>query len=195
MDSLPNCREFYSLSLPPAERLFQKNLHRMDLLDDHIHAGVNYFATTQEIVREWRAMGEDTLEFEAAKKEFAAEREAFNVEKKGLLWRVADNEEKLAKEKQFNVDRQKEWDAACERTNRELKAAHDERLRLKGEKAKESDEHECVVAAYQRKKTESEYRIVALEKTVEEKTVESKASEILAEEISVDCKWLLARDY
>ncbi|MFS7962330.1 hypothetical protein Hanom_Chr08g00725391 [Helianthus anomalus] len=80
----------------------------MDLLDDHIHAGVNYFATTQEIVREWQAMGEDTMEFEAARKEFVAKREAFNAEKKGLLWRVADNEEKLAKEKQFNADRQKE---------------------------------------------------------------------------------------
>ncbi|KAL9991768.1 hypothetical protein Hdeb2414_s1257g00999891 [Helianthus debilis subsp. tardiflorus] len=89
-------------------------------------------------------MGEDTLEFEAAKKEFAAEREAFNVEKKGLLYRVADNGEKLAKEKQFNADCQKEWEVACERTNRELKAARDEIVRLKGEKAKESDEHERI---------------------------------------------------
>ncbi|KAJ0715807.1 hypothetical protein HanPI659440_Chr13g0505631 [Helianthus annuus] len=104
-NDLSNWCEFYSLSLPPAERLFQKNRHRMDLLDDHIHAGVNFYATTQEIVRDWQVMGEDTLEFEAAKREFAEEREAFNAEKKGLSWRVADGEEKVAKEKQFNADR------------------------------------------------------------------------------------------
>ncbi|KAJ0719512.1 hypothetical protein HanLR1_Chr08g0282581 [Helianthus annuus] len=193
MDNLPNYCEFYSLSLPSAERLFQKNRHRMDLLDDHIHAGVNYFATTQEIVRKWQAMGEDTMEFEAARKEFAAEREAFNAEKKGLLWRVADNEEKLAKEKQFNAGRRKEWEQACERTNGELKAARDEIVRLKGEKAKESDEHERAVVVYQKRETEYEHRIVTLEKVVAEKTAKSKASEILAKEISADCKWLLMR--
>ncbi|MFS7905865.1 hypothetical protein Hanom_Chr01g00052661 [Helianthus anomalus] len=48
-----NCREFFYLSIPPAERLFQKKRNRMDLLDDHIHAGVNFFATSQEIAREW----------------------------------------------------------------------------------------------------------------------------------------------
>ncbi|KAJ0770442.1 hypothetical protein HanPI659440_Chr07g0257471 [Helianthus annuus] len=103
----------------------------MDLLDDHIHAGMNFYATTQEIVREWQAMGEDTLEFEAAKKELAEERETFNSEKKGLLWRVAEAEDKLAKEKQFNVDQQKEWETACEWTNREMKSARDETVRLK----------------------------------------------------------------
>ncbi|KAM0005660.1 hypothetical protein Hdeb2414_s0204g00831811 [Helianthus debilis subsp. tardiflorus] len=99
---------------------------------------LNFFSTTQEIVKEWQSMGEDTLEFEAAKKEFAAEREAFNSEKKGLLWRVADSEEKLAKEKQFNANHQKEWEAACERSNRELKSACDEVVKLKAEKAKEA---------------------------------------------------------
>ncbi|KAJ0680761.1 hypothetical protein HanPI659440_Chr16g0627981 [Helianthus annuus] len=99
MNDLSNCREFYSLSLQPAERMFQKNRHRMDLLDDHIHAGVNFYATCQEIVREWQLMGEDTLEFEAAKKELAEEREKFNAKKKGLAWRVADAKDKLAKEK------------------------------------------------------------------------------------------------
>ncbi|KAF5796641.1 hypothetical protein HanXRQr2_Chr08g0354091 [Helianthus annuus] len=126
-------------------------------------------------------MGEDTMEFEAARKEFSAEREAFNAEKKGLLWRVADGEEKLAKEKQYNSDRQKEWEQACERTNRELKAACDEIVRLKGEKAKESDEHERAVAIYQKRETEYEHRLANLEKVVVEKTAESKASEILAE--------------
>ncbi|KAJ0615957.1 hypothetical protein HanRHA438_Chr02g0084141 [Helianthus annuus] len=84
MNDLGNCREFFSLSLPPAERMFKKRRHRMDLLDDHIHAGVNFYATSQEIVREWQLMGEDTLEFEAAKKALAEEREKFNAEKKGL---------------------------------------------------------------------------------------------------------------
>ncbi|KAM0043679.1 hypothetical protein Hdeb2414_s0010g00344111 [Helianthus debilis subsp. tardiflorus] len=70
---------------------------------------------------------------------------------------------------------------------------HQQIVRLKGEKAKESDEHECAVVVYQKRETEYEHRIVTLEKVVAEKTAESKASEILAEEISVDCKWLLAR--
>ncbi|MFS7996429.1 hypothetical protein Hanom_Chr12g01129881 [Helianthus anomalus] len=118
----------------------------MDLLDDHIHTGVNFYATTQEIVREWQAMGEDTLEFEAAKKELAEEREKFNSEKKGLLWRVADAEDKLAKEKQFNADRQKEWETACKRTNREIKAAHDEIVKLK-------DEHEQAISLYKKERT------------------------------------------
>ncbi|KAM0031334.1 hypothetical protein Hdeb2414_s0017g00507631 [Helianthus debilis subsp. tardiflorus] len=94
-----NCREFFSLSIPPAKRLFQKRRNRLDLLDDHIHVGVNFFATSQEIAREWQLMGEDTLEFENAKKAFAEEREKFNAENKGLAWRVSDAEEKLAKEK------------------------------------------------------------------------------------------------
>ncbi|KAF5814046.1 hypothetical protein HanRHA438_Chr03g0116731 [Helianthus annuus] len=178
MVNLPNCRKFYSLSLPLDERLFQKNCHRMDLLDDHIHVG---------------AMGEDTMEFEAAKREFAAEREAFNAEKKGLLWRVADGEEKLVKEKQFNADRQKEWETAYERTNRELKAARDEIVRLKGEKTKQSNEHERAIAVYQKRETEYEHQVANLEMVVAEKTAESKVSEILVEEISADCKWLLAR--
>ncbi|MFS7980071.1 hypothetical protein Hanom_Chr10g00935051 [Helianthus anomalus] len=99
MNDHDNCREFFSLSLPPAERLFQKRCNQFDLLDDHIHAGVNFFATSQEIVREWKLMGEDTLEFENAKKAFAEEREKFNAERKGLLWRVSDEEQKLAQEK------------------------------------------------------------------------------------------------
>ncbi|MFS7905163.1 hypothetical protein Hanom_Chr01g00044511 [Helianthus anomalus] len=90
MTELANCRESFSLSLPPA------------------------------IAREWQLMGEDTLEFENAKKAFAEEREKFNVEKKGLAWRVADAEEKLAKENQSNVDKQRDWEVACERTNKEL---------------------------------------------------------------------------
>ncbi|KAJ0924565.1 hypothetical protein HanPSC8_Chr05g0229561 [Helianthus annuus] len=95
MSDLNNCHDFFSLSPPPAERLFQKRRPRFDLLDDHVRAGVNYFATSQEIVREWKLMGEETLEFENEKRAFAEEREKFNAEKKGLLWRVADAEQKL----------------------------------------------------------------------------------------------------
>ncbi|MFS8032676.1 hypothetical protein Hanom_Chr17g01560511 [Helianthus anomalus] len=104
MIDLNNCREFFSLSLPPAERLFQKRRRRIDLLDDHIHA--------------WK----------------------FNSEKKGLSWRVTDAEEKLAKEKQFNANKQKEWETACERTNRELQTQRDTIVRLSGEKTKISEE-------------------------------------------------------
>ncbi|KAJ0586267.1 hypothetical protein HanHA89_Chr05g0209891 [Helianthus annuus] len=95
MSDLNNCHDFFSLSLPPAERLFQKRRPQFDLLDDHVRAGVNYFATSQEIVREWKLMGEETLEFENEKRAFAEEREKFTAEKKGLLWRVADAEQKL----------------------------------------------------------------------------------------------------
>ncbi|KAF5818639.1 hypothetical protein HanXRQr2_Chr02g0068351 [Helianthus annuus] len=98
IDSLDNCHEFYSMSLPPTEHLYKKNKDRFRLLDDHVRLGVNYFATTQEIVREWRSMGEQIMKFEAEKREFVANREKFNAEKKGFNWRVSDTDEKLAKE-------------------------------------------------------------------------------------------------
>ncbi|KAJ0758783.1 hypothetical protein HanPSC8_Chr04g0175931 [Helianthus annuus] len=190
MSDHDNCREFFSLSLPPAERLFQKRRNRFDLLDDHIHVGVNFFATSQEIVREWKLMGEDTLEFENEKKAFAEEREKFNAEKKGLLWRVYDVEQKLAQEKHVNSIKQKEWEVACERTNKELQAQREAIVRMSGEKRKISDEAEQEHAAHQKREKEYVERIAKLEKFVEEKISESKASEILAEEIYVDCKWL-----
>ncbi|MFS8007471.1 hypothetical protein Hanom_Chr14g01261361 [Helianthus anomalus] len=68
-------------------------------MDDYIHAGVNFFATSQEIAREWLLMGEDTLEFENAKNAFAEEREKFNAEKKDLAWRRIAKLEKFAAEK------------------------------------------------------------------------------------------------
>ncbi|MFS7921997.1 hypothetical protein Hanom_Chr03g00243461 [Helianthus anomalus] len=138
-------------------------------------------------------MGEDILEFGAAKKEFAAEREAFNSEKKGLLWKVADGEEKLAKEKQLNADRQKDWTTACKRSNRELKAARDEVVKVKAEKAKESQEYERLFTVRKEKEAESQARIAALEKTIEEQKSQNKALELLAEDLGGDCKWLLAR--
>ncbi|KAM0029159.1 hypothetical protein Hdeb2414_s0018g00522521 [Helianthus debilis subsp. tardiflorus] len=193
MNDHGNCREFFSLSLPPAERLFQKRRNRFDLLDDHVHAGVNFFATSQEIVREWKLMGEETLEFENEKKAFIEEREKFNAEKKGLLWRLSDAEQKLAQEKQVNSDKQKNWEAACERTNKELQAQCEAIVRLSREKKKVSDEAEQVRVAAQKREEEYLQRIVKLEKLVETRVAEFETSELLAEEMSADCKWFLAR--
>ncbi|MFS7932898.1 hypothetical protein Hanom_Chr04g00373331 [Helianthus anomalus] len=71
MNDLGNCHDFFSLSLPPAERMFQKRRNRFELLDEHVRFGVNFFATSQEIVREWRLMGEETTDFEDKRKSFA----------------------------------------------------------------------------------------------------------------------------
>ncbi|MFS7921998.1 hypothetical protein Hanom_Chr03g00243471 [Helianthus anomalus] len=46
MDGLDNCHDFYSLSLAAAERLFQKNRKRFDLLDEHVQSVVIFFSTT-----------------------------------------------------------------------------------------------------------------------------------------------------
>ncbi|KAJ0435245.1 hypothetical protein HanIR_Chr17g0891201 [Helianthus annuus] len=115
------------------------------------------------------------------------------LRKKGLLWRVADSEDKLAKEKQFNANRQKDWEAACEISNRDLKSARDEVVKLKAEKAKDSQEYERLAVAHKEKEAESQTRIVALEKTVEEQSTQNKALELLADDLGADCKWLLAR--
>ncbi|KAF5816002.1 hypothetical protein HanXRQr2_Chr03g0129481 [Helianthus annuus] len=159
MSDHDNCREFFSLSLPPAERMFQKRRNRLDLLDDHIHAG----------------------------------REKFNAKKKGLSWRVVDAEQKSAQEKQFNTNKQKEWEITCERTNKELQAQREAIVRLSGEKTKISDEAEHERAAHQKREQEYVERIAKLEKFAEEKIAENKASEILVEEVTANCKWLLAR--
>ncbi|KAJ0482703.1 hypothetical protein HanIR_Chr13g0656831 [Helianthus annuus] len=193
MNDHVNYKEFFNLSLPPAERLFQKKRNRFDLLDDHIHAGVNFFATSQEIVREWKLMGEDTLEFENEKKAFAEEIEKFNAEKKGLLWRVSDAKQKLAQEKQVNVQKQKDWEAACERTNAEMQSQRDAIVRLSGENKKISEEAEQARVAYEKKEEEYVQRIARLEEFGEKKVVECKAAELLSEEISADCKWLFSR--
>ncbi|KAJ0754792.1 hypothetical protein HanPI659440_Chr09g0350761 [Helianthus annuus] len=97
------------------------------------------------------------------------------MRKNGLLWRVSEGEEKLAKEKQLNADRQKDWTAACERSNRELKAARDEVVKIKAKKSKESQEYERLSIAHKEKEAESQARI------------------LLAEDLGGDCKWLLAR--
>ncbi|KAM0012258.1 hypothetical protein Hdeb2414_s0054g00755091 [Helianthus debilis subsp. tardiflorus] len=129
-------------------------------------------------------MGEDTLEFENAKKAFVQEKEKFNAERKGLLWRVSDAEEKVVKEKQLNSNKQKEWETACERTNRELQTQRDAIVRLSAEKAKISDEAEQEHVASQKREEEYLQRIAKLEKFAEEKVAECKAS--------ADYKWLLS---
>ncbi|KAF5818139.1 hypothetical protein HanXRQr2_Chr02g0061351 [Helianthus annuus] len=66
-------------------------------------------------------------------------------------------------------------------------------MRLSGEKTKINDEAEQERVAHQKREQEYIERIAKLEKFATEKVAESKASKILAEEITVDCKWLLAR--
>ncbi|MFS8004367.1 hypothetical protein Hanom_Chr13g01224921 [Helianthus anomalus] len=121
----------------------------------------------------WNLMGEDTLDFENAKKVFAEEREKFNAEKKGLAWRVADAEEKLAKEKQLSANKQKDWEAACERTNKEMQTQRDAIIWLSGEKKLRS--------------------VRRLSRSTLRTRKENKTSAILVEETTADCKWLLAR--
>ncbi|KAM0021974.1 hypothetical protein Hdeb2414_s0023g00623301 [Helianthus debilis subsp. tardiflorus] len=177
VNDLDNCREFFSLSPPPAERLFQKKRNRFDLLDDHIHAGINFFATSQEIVREWKLMGVETLEFKNEKKAFAEEKEKFNAEKKRFV---------------ANSQKQKDWEIACERTNKELQAQREAIIRMSGEKHKMSEESEQARVASEKREDEYLQRIAKLEKFGEEKAAECKASELLTEELSADCKWLLS---
>ncbi|MFS7968064.1 hypothetical protein Hanom_Chr09g00793181 [Helianthus anomalus] len=125
----------------------------MDLLDDHIHAG-------------------------AAKKALAEEREKFNAGKKGLSRRVADAEDKLAKEKQVNDNKKKEWEVACERTNREMQTQRDTIVRLSGEKTKIGEEAEQGRAAHQKRESEYLQRIAKLQQLVTEKSAEVRASRL-----------------
>ncbi|KAJ0786503.1 hypothetical protein HanOQP8_Chr02g0072001 [Helianthus annuus] len=207
MDDLENCHQFFSLSLPPAERMFQKKRNRFALMDDHVQAGVNFFATSQEILREWRSMGEDTLEFEEAKKAFSEEKEKFNLEKKWLQWRVAEAERKLEEQKKLNEQKQKDWEAACARTNVEMQSQREAILRLSGEKTSLAEEAHQARLATEKKEKEYVTRIDKLEvlvqqkvseceaaqRLLDEKTAESRASELLAEEASADSRWLLSR--
>ncbi|KAJ0752386.1 hypothetical protein HanPI659440_Chr09g0323741 [Helianthus annuus] len=146
-------------------------------------------------------MGEEIMEFKNAEKIISAEKEAFDSEKKGLLWRVANVEEKLAKEQKLNVDRQKDWTAACEGSNREFKAAWDEVVRVNDERAKEIREFDRLSAAYKEKEAEAlaarksneeaRARVVELEKTIEDQQAQNKTLELLAQDLGDDCKWLL----
>ncbi|XP_035845431.1 uncharacterized protein LOC110933087 [Helianthus annuus] len=155
MNDLQNCQEFFSLSLPPAERMFQKNRSRFALIDDHVTAGVNFFATSQEILREWRSMGEETMAFEEAKKAFAGEKEKFNTEQKGLQWRVTEAERKFEEQKQLNEQKQKDWESACARTNVEMQSQRDAIVRLSGEKTALAEEaHQARLAAEKKEKDE-----------------------------------------
>ncbi|KAJ0940136.1 hypothetical protein HanRHA438_Chr02g0079991 [Helianthus annuus] len=207
MNDLGNCHDFFSMSLPTAERMFQKRRNRFALLDDHVRAGVNFFATSQEIVREWRLMGEETAEFEDAKRALAEEREKFNAEKKGLQWRLSDAEQKLEEQKQVNIQKQKDRETACERTNAEMQSQRDAIVRLSGEKKELADEAHQARTAFEKREKEYVARIDKLEllvkqkvseceatgKLLEEKTSECAASDGLVEEVSADCRWLLSR--
>ncbi|KAJ0818625.1 hypothetical protein HanPI659440_Chr00c01g0704611 [Helianthus annuus] len=169
MNDLGNCHDFFSMSLPPAERMFQKRRNRFELLDDHVRAGVNFFATSQEIVREWRSMGEETVEFEDARKAFAEEKEKFNSEKKGLQWRISDAEQKLKQEKKVNVQKQKDWEAACERTNAEMQSQREAIVRLSGDKKELADEAHQARMAFEKREKEYVARIDKLELLVKQK--------------------------
>ncbi|KAJ0466683.1 hypothetical protein HanIR_Chr14g0674911 [Helianthus annuus] len=207
MNDLGNYHDFFFMSLPPAERMFQKRRNRFELLDDHVRAGVNFFATSQEIVREWRSMGVETVEFEDSRRAFAEGKEKFNAKKKGLQWRVADAERKLEQEKQVNVQKQKDSEAACERTNAEMQSQREEIVRLFGEKKELPDEAHQARTAFEKREKEYVARIDKLEllvkrkvseceaprKLLEEKTSECAASDGLVEEVSADCRWLLSR--
>ncbi|KAJ0883169.1 hypothetical protein HanPSC8_Chr10g0418351 [Helianthus annuus] len=161
MSDLANCHDFFSLSLPPAERI------------------------SQEILREWRLMGEESAEFEDAKKVLAEEREKFNAEKKGLQWRLADAEQKLGEQKQVNVQKQKEWEAACERTNVEMQSQREAIVRLSGEKKELAEEAHKARLASEKKEKEYVDRIDKLELLVKQKVSECEAAEkLLAEKTS-----------
>ncbi|KAM0046673.1 hypothetical protein Hdeb2414_s0009g00319261 [Helianthus debilis subsp. tardiflorus] len=207
MDDVDNCHQFFFLSLPPAERMFQKTRNHFALMDDHVRAGVNFFATSQEILREWRSIGEETLEFEESRKAFSEEREKFNAEKKGLQWRVAEAERKLEEQKKLNEQRQKDWESACARTNLEMQSQRDAIVRLSGEKTALADEANQARLAAEEKEKEYVARIDKLEllvqekasacetaqRLLDEKTAECRASELLAEETAADTRWLLSR--
>ncbi|KAJ0796110.1 hypothetical protein HanPI659440_Chr04g0158371 [Helianthus annuus] len=148
-------------------------------------------------------MGDEIMEFENAKKSFTSERETFNTKKKGLMWRVADAEEKLSQEKELNVNRQKDWMAACETSNRELKAARDEVVKVKAERAMESQEYDRLSAAYkekesepleaQKKNEEARARIAKLEQIVAEQHAQNKTLDLLGQDLGNDYTWLLTR--
>ncbi|KAM0041324.1 hypothetical protein Hdeb2414_s0011g00365011 [Helianthus debilis subsp. tardiflorus] len=207
MDDVDNCHQFFSLSLPPAERMLQKTRNRFALMDDHVRAGVNFFATSQEILREWRSMGEETLEFEESKKAFSEEREKFNAEKKGLQWRVAEAERKLEEQRQLNEQKQKDWASAYARTNLEMQSQREAIVRLSGEKTALAEEANRARLAAEEKEKEYIARIEKLEllaqekasacetaqRLLDEKTAECRASELLAEETAADSRWLLSR--
>ncbi|MFS7986763.1 hypothetical protein Hanom_Chr11g01014111 [Helianthus anomalus] len=129
MDNMDNCHKVYLMYMPPAERLYQKRRDWWRLLDTHVHLVINSRSTTQEIVREWKWMGEQIAEFEDEKRAFAVAGEKINAEERGLHSRVTDAEEKLSKEQKLNAERQQEWTTACVNTYRDLNGSRDEALK------------------------------------------------------------------
>ncbi|MFS7905663.1 hypothetical protein Hanom_Chr01g00050361 [Helianthus anomalus] len=194
MDDLKNCQEFFSLSFPPAERMFQKNRNRFALMDDHVRAGVHFFATSQEIFREWRSMGEETLDFEEAKKSFAEEREKFNAEKKGLQWRVAEAERKLEEQKQLNEQKTERLGIClCSYEFGNAAALADEAQRARVAAEKKEKEYISRIDKLELLAQEKAAECEAAQRLLDEKAAECRASELLAEEASADSRWLLSR--
>ncbi|MFS8025045.1 hypothetical protein Hanom_Chr16g01470371 [Helianthus anomalus] len=78
---------------------------------------------------------------------------------------------------EFNANKQKEWEIACEQTNREMQTQREAIER----------------ASYQKRESEYLQRITKLQQLVTERSTEVWASEIIVEEANADSKWLLAR--
>ena len=124
-----------------------------------------------------------------------------------MQWRVADAEQKLEEQKQLNDQKQKDWEAACARTNVEMQSQRDAIVRLSSEKAELAEEAQQARVASEKKEKEYVDRIDKLEVLVQqkvaeceaaqrllaEKTAECQAAELLAEETSADTRWLLSR--
>ncbi|MFS8035332.1 hypothetical protein Hanom_Chr17g01591811 [Helianthus anomalus] len=123
------------------------------------------------------------------------------------VWRVSDAERKLEQEKQVNIQKQKDWEFACERTNAEMQSQREAIVRLSSEKKELVEEAHQARVTFEKKEKEYVDHIAKLknlakqkvseceaaERLLEEKVSECKASELLVEEVSTDCKWLLSR--
>ncbi|MFS7962939.1 hypothetical protein Hanom_Chr08g00732351 [Helianthus anomalus] len=175
------------------QRLFQNRRNGLDLLDDHIHAGVNFFATSQEIAWEWQLMGEDTLEFENSKKALAKEREKFNSEKRGCYGGFLMRRRSFPRRNSLTLISRKNGRLLVNGPTRSCRLSVKPLLDCLNKKTKISEEVEQGRVAHQKREQEYIQRIAELERFAEEKVAEVKAPEILAEEVVADCKWLLAR--
>ncbi|KAJ0515371.1 hypothetical protein HanHA300_Chr10g0379851 [Helianthus annuus] len=172
MTDLQNCQEFFSLSLPPAERMFQKNRSRFALIDDHVTAGEKFNAEQKGL--QWRVT-------EAERK--LEEQKQLNEQKQ------KDWESACAR---TNTEMQSQRDAIVRLSGEKTALAEEaHQARLAAEKKEKEyvariDKLELLV---QEKASECE----AAQRLLDEKTAECRASELLAEEASADSRWLLSR--
>ncbi|KAJ0764930.1 hypothetical protein HanPI659440_Chr08g0297721 [Helianthus annuus] len=185
MNDLGNCHDFFSMSLPPAERMFQKRRYWMIMFALEL---ISLLLLKKLSVNGGRW-----------------ERRRLSLRMPG--GRLLRRKKSLMRRRKVNVQKQKDWEAACERTNAEMQSQREAIVQLSGEKKELADEaHQARIAS---EKREKEYvdRIDKLEilvkqkvseceaaqRLLEEKTSECQASELLVEEVSSDCKWLLPR--